>query len=107
MANELRRASRYSLTAVAEIVDLTTGTRVSAQTSDLSLLGCYVDTLNPLPSGTQIKISISHEGQTFTGAGLVVYSSAHMGMGIKFLKVPHDHLSMLQEWLRKFDRNKS
>jgi hypothetical protein len=107
MDNELRRAPRYSLTAAAEVVDLSTGTHISAQTSDLSLVGCYVDTLNPLSSGTQVKITITHEKETFTSAGLVVYSISNMGMGIKFLKVQHDHLSVLQKWLREFDRNKS
>lgn len=107
MANELRRAPRYSLTAVAEVVDLSTGTRLSARTSDLSLVGCYVDTLNPLSSETPVKISITHKNETFTSAGLVVYSKANLGMGIKFLKVQQDQLGILQEWLSKFDRNES
>jgi hypothetical protein len=107
MDNESRRAPRYSLTAAAEVVDLSTGTRVSAQTSDLSLVGCYVDTLNPLSPGTQVKISITHKNETFSSAGLVVYSSANMGMGIKFLKVQHDHLGLLQKWLGEFGRNQS
>jgi PilZ domain len=69
MANELRRFPRYSLTAVVEIVDLNTGMRIIAQTADLSLVGCYVDTLNPLPPGTHVKVSIMHENETFTGGG--------------------------------------
>jgi hypothetical protein len=107
MANELRRSPRYSLAAVVEIDDLNTGMRISAQTSDLSLLDCYVDTLNPLPPGTHVKISITHENETFTSAGLVVYSRASMGMGIKFLKVQNHHLSVLREWLSKFGQNGS
>ena len=106
MANELRRAPRYLLTAVAEITDLNTGTCITAQTSDLSLVGCYVDTLNPLPAGTRVRISITHETEIFASAGVVVYSRASMGMGIKFLKVQHDYLSVLREWLTKFDRSK-
>jgi hypothetical protein len=105
MANELRRAPRYSLTAIAEITDLSTGSRIIVQTSDLSLVGCYVDTLNPLPAGTQVRISITHENETFASAGVVVYSRANMGMGIKFLKVQHDYLDVLRNWLSKFDRS--
>ena len=107
MANELRRAPRYSLTAIAEITDLSTGARITARTSDLSLVGCYVDTLNPLPAGTQVRISITHENEIFASAGVVVYSRANMGMGIKFLKVQHDYLGVLRDWLRKFDRSQS
>lgn len=109
MANELRRARRYSLTAAVEIADLGTGVCIRARTSDLSLVGCYIDTLNPLPPGTHVKISITHENETFTGAGTVVYSASNMGMGIKFLKSQHDQQSesVLQQWLRKADRSES
>ena len=103
MPNELRRATRHPLTAVAEITDLSTGMRMTVQTSDLSLVGCYVDTLNPLPPETQVKIAITHKGETFTSAAVVVYSRANMGMGIKFLKVQHNQLSILRKWLSKFE----
>jgi hypothetical protein len=107
MTNELRRAPRYSLTSVAEITDLRTGTRITAQTSDVSLVGCYVDTLNPLPAGTQVRIRITHENEVFASAGVVAYSSASMGMGIKFLKVQHDYLGVLRNWVSKFNRSES
>lgn len=105
MPNELRRATRYPLTAVAEIVDLSTDVRINAQTSDLSLVGCYIDTLNPLPTGTKVSISITHESKTVATEGAVVYSMANMGMGIEFLQLGQNHLIVLRQWLNKFGRN--
>lgn len=107
MANELRRATRYPLTAFAEIVDLSTGVRINAQTSDLSLVGCYVDTLNPLPPGAQVKITITHENKTLATVGAVVYCLANMGMGIEFLKLEQNHLDVLRQWLNRFGRDES
>ncbi len=103
MANELRRAKRYLLTAAAEIVDLSTGVCVSAHTSDLSLVGCYIDTLNPLPSGTAVKMRIAHDDETFFTFGTVVYSKSNMGMGIKFLKVEHNQSEVLRGWVNKLN----
>ena len=107
MSNELRRAPRYSLTAIAEITDQNTGTCITARTSDLSVVGCYVDTLNPLPSGTAVKILIAHEDKTFVTFGSVVYSKSNMGMGIKFLKVELNQLEVLRRWLDKLNGNDS
>ncbi|MGA7793924.1 MAG: PilZ domain-containing protein [Candidatus Acidiferrales bacterium] len=76
---------------------------VSAHTSDLSLVGCYIDTLNPLPSGTAIKMRIAHDDETFFTFGTVVYSKSNMGMGIKFLKVEHNQSEVLRGWLNKLN----
>ncbi len=103
MANELRRAKRYLLAATVEIVDLTTHVYIGARTSDLSLVGCYVDTLNPLPPGTAVKMRIAHDDTIFSTFGTVVYTKSNMGMGIKFLKVEHNQLEVLRGWLNKLN----
>ena len=43
------RARRYSFQASVELTDLQSETQTREQTSDLSLFGCHVDTLKPLP----------------------------------------------------------
>jgi PilZ domain len=71
-----------------------------ARISDLSALGCYVDTINPLPHGTPIQIKIFKETQQFEAPATVVYSHTHLGMGLAFREVPGISHSVLQNWLK-------
>ena len=103
MAIELRRATRHPIVASVEIRELGTNIRVRAQTSDLSTLGCYVDTLNPLPTGTEVELRISHNDEMMTVRGAVAYCKANMGMGIEFAEVPRNQLKVIQKWLDKVD----
>lgn len=99
MTNERRRATRYPLIAPVQIVELRTGVSISARTSDLSLVGCYLDTLNSLPPGAGIRVQIAHEGETFTTLGTVAHSTANIGMGIKFISIRQDQQNILQKWV--------
>jgi len=99
---ELRRIARYPLVAAVEIYELGSGACIQAQISDLSPFGCYVDTLNPLPHRTDVKLRITNEGETFTAVGSVAFSTARMGMGIKFTSVEQNQKKILEKWLDRF-----
>ena len=51
-----RDSPRYALTLVAVVTELATSNVMNARSSDVSRSGCYVDTLQPLPTGTHVKI---------------------------------------------------
>jgi hypothetical protein len=99
MAAERRRATRHPLTAGAEIIELQTETHIKARASDFSRDGCYIDTMNPLPQGTDVKLQITHEEETFTAFGTVAHSESNMGMGIRFTLVEPGQHEVLQKWL--------
>lgn len=103
MVVELRRAPRYPIVANVEIRHLETDIRVRARTSDLSTIGCYVDTLNPLPAGTEVELRISHNDETMTVRGAVAYCRANLGMGIEFAAVQRSQLAVIRRWLDKID----
>lgn len=67
--------------------------------SDLSFSGCYVDTINPLPGGTLVQLRIFTETHSFEAPATVVYSHAHLGMGMKFGEVQAQHEEVLRLWL--------
>ncbi len=96
---ERREAPRHPFVASAEETDLASGARVSARVSELSLKGCYLDTLNPFPKATQIKLVIFHSGATFTALATVIYPQPNMGMGVEFLAVEPEQLEVLIKWL--------
>jgi len=69
------------------------------RTSDLGLGGCYVDTLSPFPVGTEAKIRILREKETFEAQVKVVYSLIGMGMGLAFVSAQAKQIRLFQRWL--------
>jgi hypothetical protein len=49
-----REAPRYPLILAAEVVETATGATLTGRSSEVSRTGCYIDTLNPVPLGSQV-----------------------------------------------------
>ena len=100
MQLERHRARRYPFCASIELTDLESETQTKAQTSDLSLFGCHVDTLKPLQAGTKVRIKISHRSENFEALGKVVYSRPNEGgMGIHFANIEPNDQVVLDKWI--------
>jgi c-di-GMP-binding flagellar brake protein YcgR len=100
---ERRSAPRIALVLSAEIVELPRGAKLSARTADISRTGCYIDTLNPVPQGSQVRVRITHHQEIFEAVGRVVYLSAGLGMGIAFLAIEPEQRTKLERWLAESD----
>jgi PilZ domain len=96
---ERRSAPRYALVAQGEIIDPILNTRLSGRTAEIGLGGCYVDTLNPLPQGTVIRVSIQRDGGTFVTSGRVAYTHEGIGMGVQFLDIQPEQSTLLRKWI--------
>jgi len=96
---ERRCARRSSFIAPVEIAEMRTGSRIQARTSDLSPQGCYVDTLNPLPVGTAVRLQIHRSGLILDV--LANISSRHIGsgMGLEFGEITEAQKAVLGNWL--------
>lgn len=93
------RARRYSFHAGIELTDLQSEIQTREHTSDLSLFGCHVDTLKPLPPGTKVRIKITHRSESFEALGRVVFVRPNGGIGIFFTSIEsHDQL-VLDKWI--------
>ena len=99
MEQKQRGAPRFPFIASAEVLAESTGSRLSARISDLSVSGCYVDTINPLPDGTLVRLKIFTETQIFEAPARVVYFHIHLGMGLAFREVHPNAQDVLQTWL--------
>jgi len=99
MEQERRSTPRVPFVASAELLEVDTGTRMNAQVSELSLHGCYLDTLNPLPKGTSVYVKIFTDEYFFETPGIVVYCRPHLGMGLAFHDVKPHFVGVLQNWL--------
>ena len=95
-----RDTKRLPLILAVDVVEVESGTRLSARTSDVSRTGCYIDTLNPTPTGTIVRVKFSHEGEDLDLLARIVYVSPRLGMGVRFDEsITPEHLSVLDRWL--------
>lgn len=98
---ERRRNLRFPFSATVEAVETKSGTKVTGRTTDLGLGGCYVDTLSPFPVGTEAKIRIMRESETFEAQARVVYSLMGMGMGLAFVSAQPKQVKLFQRWVQE------
>lgn len=103
--SDRRNAPRYPLVLAAEVVEPSRGAGLSARTSDLSLTGCYLDTLTPLPRGAQVRVSIIYRREVFEAAGRIMYVSPGMGTGVAFEQIDSEQQARLERWLAAKSRD--
>jgi PilZ domain-containing protein len=94
-----RRTPRYSFVASAEVAADNSDVRVSANVSEVSLHGCYLDMANPFPLSTPVSIKISAAHKVFHSKGRVIYLHPGIGAGVAFLDVAPEYRAVLESWL--------
>ena len=97
--DERRAVPRFALIATADVIEPVSQTRMSGRVSEIGLHGCYIDILNTLPAGTDVRVRISTDRGSFESAGKIVYAQENMGMGIGFVEPAQDQLRVLESWL--------
>ncbi|HEX5423711.1 MAG TPA: PilZ domain-containing protein [Candidatus Acidoferrales bacterium] len=104
MTQEDRRSPRCPLIASVELIDVQTNARFKTRTSDVSVVGCYLDTMSPLPVGTEVRLKISHCDLMITVLGVITQNQPNMGMGIRFIDISLDDHEILEAWLAVLTR---
>ena len=94
-----RKAPRFMLVDTAYFGEARTQGTTRARTNDVSLDGCYLETMNPLPVGTMIRVRLELGGSPFEANARVVHAQPHMGMGVQFVEVEPHYLLVLKNWL--------
>lgn len=98
------RPPRHSIRADAQIADSVSGRTIIAETSDVSMGGCYVETCDPLDARSTARIEISYNGSTVTAYGDVVRCDKGKGMGLKFRGIAPEQVAIIKRWLFALDR---
>src|SRR3989440_3221991 len=102
----VRRANpRFSFFADAEVT-LLDGTWVRGQLSELSSRGCYIDTLEPIPIRTKLRLRICDGMSTCELPGKVIYMHSGggfgiFGMGVLFEEMGAEQHSTIGAWLHR------
>ena len=105
MNEERRRAPRYQLVAAAEIMELRSNAVLNAKTSDVSLVGCFMNTARAFPEGTRIRLRLTMDDTSFTSLGVVARLQP-MGMGVSFSEIKKEQMDLLRQWLSESGRGR-
>lgn len=103
-----RAVPRFSFFADAEVT-LGDGRSVRAQLAELSSGGCYIDTLEPIPARTQLRLRICDGMSSCELGGKVIYLHSGggfgiFGMGVVFEEMGAEQHSSIDMWLRELAR---
>jgi hypothetical protein len=101
-----RKSPRYPMSAEARVTNLKTETEFGARISELSVSGCFLDTLNPLPDGSELHVKVSKESGVFETDANVVYSRPRLGLGIRFVNTDEVQQAILGSWIEEAFSNK-
>jgi hypothetical protein len=103
MDGEKRQGPRSS--AIADVSFEHKRLRFLGRINDLSLGGMYIDTINPLPEGSDISFRFSLPGDEsespISGEGRVVWMAHMQGMGITFTRLSDDDRGRLKAYLSR------
>ena len=88
--NDRRKYARTKLRVPVEIETDAGGSPIRGATADLSLSGCYIETIFPFPIGTNLHLQLSIE-TTILIVATVVTCDPQVGNGIRFIRMlPED-----------------
>lgn len=100
-----RANPRFTFFAEAEFT-LRDGTSVLGQLSELSAQGCCIDTLRPIPIGSELHLGLSDGTSACELPGKVIYVNSGgglgiFGIGVVFGALTGDQHATIDMWLRE------
>lgn len=94
-----RTIPRYSVLAVAELVETASTLCIVGEMREVSRKGCYINSTATLSVNTFLRIVISRDGQSFVTNGRIIYLHEQIGMGVLFVDSTEEQLEILDSWL--------
>jgi len=98
MPSERRAHPRFKISVPVEIYPEGGDTPVRGATSDLSLAGCYIESIFPFPVGTTLELKLQLE-DTLLILGKAVTCDPQVGNGIQFDRMLPEDLDQLRAFL--------
>jgi hypothetical protein len=99
---EQRRHPRYKIVLALDLRESGSAVKARLQCTDISLSGCYVQTMFPLPIGTLLVTGLWLGAERVEVTAIVRTCDGNVGMGIEFLNLTSEQEVRLQEFLRFF-----
>lgn len=97
---ERRKHPRYPINGGgAEVRQQGVDSRIWARLTDISLGGCYLEIMSPLPVLTYVNLALTLNDQRLQAKGQIVVSHPHFGMGVQFIDLGAPDRQMLESWI--------
>ena len=98
-----RRWPRHKISFPLELRDERVRTPMRINSTDVSGNGCYVETLQPLPLGTVLRVDFYMQTEHVSISAVVRTCDGGVGMGIEFTGLPLADKERLQRYLDGID----
>ena len=95
---ERRKHPRFKVSVPVEINAAGNAAPIHCATSDLSLDGCYIESMYPFTAGTNLELRLE-AGNTLLIAARVITCDPQFGNGIHFEKLLPEDLNSLGKFL--------
>ena len=93
---ERRRHSRHRASGGVQMYPAGSEARVWGSLTDISLGGCYVESMSPLPAGTEVGLELESDGDRVQARAAVRVSHPGCGMGIQFMALEDEDRRTLE-----------
>ncbi len=90
-----RKTSRHRLNCPVRIRERGVEAALNAIVSDISLDGCYVETLQPFPMGTPLELTLTPPQGAIRVCGSVCSVHLRTGMGVSFSEMDDENRQRL------------
>jgi c-di-GMP-binding flagellar brake protein YcgR len=97
-SNNRRQHARIKVSVPVEIQTDASGSPIRGATADLSLSGCYIETIFPFPIGANLDLRLSIETTVLIAAN-VVTCDPQVGNGIRFIRMLAEDRKALEAFL--------
>ncbi len=97
--NNRRDNARIKVSVPFEIQTEASGSPIRGATADLSVSGCYIESIYPFPVGTNLDLQLSIE-TTILVAATVVTCDPQVGNGIRFSRMLTEDRETLKAYLQ-------
>jgi c-di-GMP-binding flagellar brake protein YcgR len=101
--SERRGSARIKVQVPVEIYPEGSAAPLRGATSDLSLSGCYIESIFPFPVGTRLDLKLQLKG-TLLATATVVTSDPQVGNGIRFSRMLPEDIEELRTFLENAEK---
>ena len=100
---ERRKHPRFKINVPVEIHSEASNAPLHCATSDLSLDGCYIESMYPFAAGTRLELKLD-ASETLLISARVVTCDPQFGNGIEFIRMLDEDNVTLQKFLDQVAR---
>jgi hypothetical protein len=101
---ERRDHTRFKVKVPAELHFEDSNAPFRCATSDLSLDGCYIESMFPFPIGTSLELKLNINDSTLLVVGVVITNDPQVGNGIKFTRMLPEDVEELRAFLDAIEK---